>query len=270
MALVSQKVMDALKAIGLNLYERNIWIALLSKGSASVGELADISGVPRSRAYDILESLANKGFIVLQPTKPLKAIAIPPEEAIERVKKKVEESLRTQLERLEELKSSQVMKELVSLYKSGMKSVSPEEIVGALKGESVFHQLETMLKLANKKISILTTQEGLEFIAKNHLDLLKKAKEKGVEIKIVTTSSDTKIKDEIKALSGIAEIKIINEKELPIKGEFAIIDGKEFLMNIVNPREVSERVAIWTKSDHAAANMFEPIFNLMWERGKSI
>lgn len=269
MSLASQKVMDALKTIGLNLYERNIWIALLTKGVASVGELADLSGVPRSRAYDILESLANKGFIVLQPTKPLKAIAIPPEEALERVKKKMEENLKTQIERIEELKESQVMKELASLYKSGIKTVSPEEIVGTLKGESVFQQLESMLKVANKKISILTTQEGLEVIAKNQFELLKKAKERGVDIKIITTSSSNKIKDEIKNLCEIAKIRVINEKETPIKGEFAIVDGKEFLMNISNPQEISSKIAIWTKSDHAA-NFFEPIFNLMWEKSKEI
>lgn len=269
MPIVSQKVMDALKSIGLNLYERNIWIALLSKGSGSVGELADLSGVPRSRAYDILESLANKGFIVLQPTKPLKAIALPPEEAIERVKKRLEENFRTQIERLEELKNSQVMKDLVALYKSGMKSVSPEEIVGALRGESVFQQLESMIKVANKKINILTTQEGLSVLIRNHLDLLKKVKERGVEIKIVTTSSDNKLKEEIKNLSNIADIRIINERELPIKGEFAIIDGKEFLVNLANPEE-KEKIAIWTKSNHAASNLFEPIFNLMWERGKQV
>jgi len=185
MAIVSAKTMEALKSIGLNLYERNIWVALLSKGSASVGELAELSGVPRSRAYDILESLANKGFIVLQPTKPLKAVALPPEEALERAKVKIEENMRRQIERIEELKSSQVMKELVNLYKTGIKTISPEKIVGALKGRLVFQQLESMIKLANKKISIVTTEEGLSNLLKNYYNVLKKAKEKGVEIKIV-------------------------------------------------------------------------------------
>ncbi|MEM5815346.1 MAG: helix-turn-helix domain-containing protein [Candidatus Aenigmatarchaeota archaeon] len=270
MTIVSQKVMDALKSIGLNLYERKIWVALLSKGSASVGELAELSGVPRSRAYDILESLANQGFIVLQPTKPLKAIALPPEEALERAKKKMEENLKTQIERIEELKNSQIMKELTSLYKSGIKTISPEEIVGALKGESVFQQLETMFKFANKKISIVTTQEGLNNLLKNYFNILRKAKERGVEIKIVTTLGENKPKEELKTLSEIAEIKVINEKESSIKGEFAIVDGKEVLLNLVNPEKTTENIAIWTKSDHAASNLLGPLFDLMWERGRSI
>ncbi len=41
----------------LNIYEAKIWAALLTKGVASASELADISGVPRSRSYDVLETL---------------------------------------------------------------------------------------------------------------------------------------------------------------------------------------------------------------------
>jgi len=270
MAIISSKTMEALKSIGLNLYERNIWVALLSKGSASVGELAELSGVPRSRAYDILESLANKGFIVLQPTKPLKAVALPPEEALEKAKAKIEENMKRQIERIEELKGSQIMKELATLYKTGIRTISPEEIVGALKGRLVFQQLESMIKLANKKISIVTTEEGLSNILRNYYNVLKKAKEKGVEIKIVTSTSENKLKDELRSLTNIAEIKIINEKEVPIKGEFAVVDGKEVLMNLAESEKVEESLAIWTKSDHTASRLLEPIFNLMWEKGKSV
>jgi len=44
----------------LNIYETKVWLALLGKGSASAGEIATISGVPRSRTYDVLESLEKK------------------------------------------------------------------------------------------------------------------------------------------------------------------------------------------------------------------
>ena len=45
----------------LNEYEVKIWTALLSKGVATAGELAEISNVPRSRSYDVLESLEKRG-----------------------------------------------------------------------------------------------------------------------------------------------------------------------------------------------------------------
>ena len=75
------------KIFDLNLYEVKVWTALLSRGTSTAGELSSISDVPRSRTYDILESLEKKGFIILKLGKPIKFIALKPEEVIERVKK---------------------------------------------------------------------------------------------------------------------------------------------------------------------------------------
>src|SRR3989339_520728 len=50
----------------LNIYETKVWLALLGKGIASAGEVASISRVPRSRTYDVLESLEKKGFAIVK------------------------------------------------------------------------------------------------------------------------------------------------------------------------------------------------------------
>src|SRR5210317_2470663 len=82
---------------GLNLYEVKIWAALLSRGVSTAGELSDIANVPRSRSYDVLESLEKKGFAITKLGKPIKYIAVPPEEVLERVKKKVLEDSEKQV-----------------------------------------------------------------------------------------------------------------------------------------------------------------------------
>ena len=64
--------LDALKSIGLNLYERKIFVSLLTKGVATAAEVSEMANVPRSRSYDVLESLAEKGFVLVQPSKPIK------------------------------------------------------------------------------------------------------------------------------------------------------------------------------------------------------
>ena len=53
----------------LNIYESKVWVALISKSIASVGEIAEISGVPRSRVYDVLESLEKKGRAKKRPSE---------------------------------------------------------------------------------------------------------------------------------------------------------------------------------------------------------
>ena len=70
----------------LNIYETKVWIALLSKGIASAGEIAAISGVPRSRTYDVLESLEKRGFAIIKIGKPVKYIAVKPTEVLEKMK----------------------------------------------------------------------------------------------------------------------------------------------------------------------------------------
>ena len=74
---------------GLNIYEGKTWLALLSKGAASAGEIAELSGVPRSRTYDVLESLEKQGFVIQKLDKPVKYLAVKPDSVIEKLKSQV-------------------------------------------------------------------------------------------------------------------------------------------------------------------------------------
>ena len=270
--LASLKVMDALKGIGLNLYERRLWVALLARGTSTAGELSEIANVPRSRTYDILQSLAEKGFVVVQTSKPIKYVAVAPEESLERVKKKLEEDVRTVQQRIEELKESAVMRELSEIYQKGMKIISPEDLTGALKGKySVEQQMSLMFKDADKNINIITNSEGLEDLFSSHFDLLRKAKERGVNIKIAATLP-SKLSNNLKSFKSIAEIRNINKKEFPLGGKFFIVDDKEMLFPLTNPKEVhsTQSMAIWSKSNYAASNVLNPLFELVWSRGKTL
>lgn len=272
MVLASIKVMDALKGIGLNLYERRLWIALLARGTSTAGELSEIANVPRSRSYDILQSLVDKGFVIVQTAKPIRYVAIKPEEALERAKKKMEENIKEMQGRIDDLKASPVMKEMSEIFTKGLKLVAPEEITGALKGKySVGQQMNLMFKEAKQKISIVTTSEGLKDLFENHIDILKKAKDRGVDIKIATVNAD-KSADSIRALDDVAEIRSVNEKDAPLSGRFAIVDGKELILSLTDMKDVhsTQDLALWSKSEHAAGNVLEPLFKLVWNHSKTV
>ena len=268
--LASQEVMDALKAIGLNLYERKLWVALLAKGTATAGELSEMTGVPRSRTYDVLQSLADKGFVVIQTSKPLRYVAIPPEEALEKAKAKLREKMEEMIKRIDRLKSSNVMSELNSLFERGLQLITPEEMTGALRGKySVMQQLDTMIKNAKESINIITTQEGLNEILMNHLDALRSAKERGVKIKIATVPSES-ASEAIKALSGAAEIRVVPQDEIPISGRVFVVDGQQFIFGLTEKVHATQDLAIWSKSPHAATGVIQPLFELLWKHAKPI
>jgi sugar-specific transcriptional regulator TrmB len=189
--LASSEVMDALKSIGLNLYERKLWVALLAKGVATAGELSAVANVPRSRSYDVLQTLADKGFVVIQTSKPLKYVAVAPEEALEKSKEKLRETFEREISRIERLKSSDIMNELQEVHQKGLQLVLPEDLTGSLKGRySVLQQMDTMLRNASSSVSIVTTPAGLNELYENQLNLLKKLKERGVDIKIATKQDE--------------------------------------------------------------------------------
>src|SRR3989338_5640789 len=132
--IVQKEFINKLKDFGLNSYEAKLWVALLSRGLSTAGELSDISNVPRSRAYDVLESLEKKGFIIVKLGKPIKYIAVPPSEVLDRVKKKIGEESAQRTEMLDKLKDSETLTELSSLHTTGVELVDPTDKSGSFRG----------------------------------------------------------------------------------------------------------------------------------------
>ncbi|MCD6381414.1 MAG: TrmB family transcriptional regulator [Candidatus Aenigmarchaeota archaeon] len=271
---VKQSVMDSLKAIGLNLYERKLWIALLSKGTATAGELADLSNVPRSRCYDVLESLADKGFVIIQPAKPMRYVAVKPKEAIERAKARLKQKTEEILERLDRLKNSEVMKDLESIYSESIKVVKPEDLSGALRGrDALMEQVGTLLSNAKKSVVAITTEQGFQDFYERYDKMLKRASNKGVKIKIAVPVSK-KIQPTVKELAKIAEIRDISNVQSVGKNptRFFAIDGKHFVMSLTNDEKTKphEDIGFWAQSDHVAGEFFDSVFKLLWTQGKKI
>jgi len=119
--IVKEEFLKRLRAdFDLNIYEVKIWTALLCRGLATAGELSDISQIPRSRSYDVLDSLEKKGFVMMKLGKPIRYIAIEPNEIIRRVKDKIKEKSESRMVSLEKIKKEEIFDELELLYKQGI------------------------------------------------------------------------------------------------------------------------------------------------------
>ncbi|MBU5557910.1 MAG: helix-turn-helix domain-containing protein [Candidatus Aenigmatarchaeota archaeon] len=264
--VVPQAVFDALKSIGLNLYERKLWVALLGRGTATAGELSSLAKVPHSRTYDVLESLAEKGFVLIQTTKPIKYVAIAPSEALERAKKKIKEDADIAINRLTSMQSSPAMKELERIFKHGVTMVEPGELTGSLKGRNAMHnQLETIFKGAKSHVSILTSAEGLSEIHNRHADVLKKLASKGVKIRIAAPVNKEN-SAMVEALKSFADVKKISESKSV--GRFVLVDGTHLIIALTNEKDVhpTQDLALWTQSDHVAGSTIGPMFEAMWAK----
>lgn len=70
---------ELLQRVGLNKYESEAYVALLSEGPLTGYELGKRSSVPLSKSYEILERLSRRGLALVQPGDPPRYAAERPE-----------------------------------------------------------------------------------------------------------------------------------------------------------------------------------------------
>lgn len=255
------------KIFDLNLYEVKIWTALLSRGTSTAGELSNISDVPRSRTYDILESLEKKGFIIMKLGKPIKFVALKPEEVVERVKKNLMRTAQERTKRLEKLKEDEVLNELKTIFDKGIKFVEPTDLSGSLKGrQNLYNHLDMMVREAENTITIVTTEEGINRKMEVLMPSLEKCKKRGVKIRIAApiTKNNLKIAKDFKK---VAEVRNIEK----IKARFVLIDSNQLMFMLLDDEKFHPNydIGVWINTEFFAQAL-EQLFDLAWKDMKVV
>ena len=266
--IVKEEFLSRLRKIfDLNLYEVRVWTALLSRGVSTAGELSSISDVPRSRTYDILESLEKKGFIVMKLGKPIKFVALKPEEVIERVKRNLAKDAQERSKRLETLKGDEVLKELTTLFTTGVKYVEPSDLSGSLRGrQNIYNHMDMMIRDAEKSVTIVTTAEGLNRKLEALMPSLEAARRRKVAIKIAAPITQENLKV-AKELSKVAEVRNLEG----LKARFAIVDSTQVMFMLLDDEKIHPNydIGVWINTEFFAKTL-ENMFDAAWQRFKSV
>lgn len=266
--IVKEEFLSRLRKIfDLNLYEVKVWTALLSRGTSTAGELSNISDVPRSRTYDILESLEKRGFIIMKLGKPIKFVALKPNEVIERAKKNLVFDAQEKSKRLEKLKDDSVLEELNSLFTEGVKYVEPSDLSGSLRGrQNMYNHLDMMVREASKTVTIITTAEGLNRKMEALMPSFMKAKKRGVVVRIAAEINANNIRV-AKELEKVAEVRDVEG----FKARFGIIDGEQLMFMLLDDSQVhpSYDVGVWISTPFFAQAM-EKMFEMAWNNFKPL
>lgn len=256
------------KIFDLNLYEVKVWTALLSRGTSTAGELSSISDVPRSRTYDILESLEKKGFILMKLGKPIKFVALKPEEVVERVKKNLVKYARERTERLEKLHGDDVLEELNSLFTKGVQFVEPSDLSGSLKGrQNLYNHMDMMIRGAEKSITIVTTKEGLNRKYEALFPAMEKCKKRGVKIRIAVPVDNSNIKI-AREFKKVAEVRDIEAK---VKARIILVDSSQLMFMLLDDEKFHPNydVGIWINTEFFAKAL-EQMFEIAWKELKPV
>jgi len=258
--IVKPELIKKLKGyFDLNIYETKVWLALLSKGISSAGEIAEISSVPRSRTYDVLESLEKRGFVIQKLGKPVKYIAVKPEIVIQKLKNNTTQEAEEKISTLSTLKETSEYKELQELHRTGIEPIKNHELSTSIKGRSnLYLQMKSVMDTASRTIHLSSSAFELVKKQKMFKDTFTKLKKRNVDIMVMIGDDES----EAKKLSKKLGVKI---KSKPIHARFVIVDKAELIFTI-KPTSVHEDFdyGVWINSPFFTSSLAY-MFEIAWK-----
>ncbi len=144
-------------------YETEAYITILEHGSLTASEIADKTDIPQPRVYDTVRSLADIGLVELHESRPMRVVAIDPEEAFTQVRSTLDDLVAGLAERYVTPARND---EVVSLVKSR---------------QTIFRYIEEVIAAAEYELVLALTPDLLA----RYEELLVEKREAGVAIELL-------------------------------------------------------------------------------------
>lgn len=215
-----------LNKIGLTDAEAKVYLALLQHGNLSGYEASKLAGVPRSKIYNLLESLINKGFILYtQYETNNKYSALPMSEVADKVKHETEDVLENLTEKLGILPQRTNM----------------DYIWHIRSNENVFAKCREIIKRTDKELLLQVWKEDLHHIMDDLLTLEKQGLRVGIVFFNMSDEEDIPFKN-------YCLHKMEEEKKEEMGGRWITLvsDMKEVVFGQIITDKIAE--VIWTES----------------------
>lgn len=173
------KLVEVLKNLGLSDYEAKALIALLSKGTLTAKEVSELSGIPRTSVYDVMDSLLSKG-LVESYGKPMKFKAVSANDVISVLSRGFNENIQYLKRELPKIEAEEV--DIIRVYRGEMVleklrefvQEAKEEIIGVLSYipdsvAEILKKAECRVVLISSNASIVEKAESYEFKRKKEV-----------------------------------------------------------------------------------------------------
>ena len=254
--------------LGLTDYESKGYLSMLSKQTFTASELSKISGIPRTRAYEVLQRLVQKGICVEILGKIKKYTAVPPEIAISRLLEyqKAEFTIKENL-------AKSVFPILKKQYTENITNQDPLDYIKLYREPNqVSQQYINLIADSQREILVFTKppfSKSADRLKQQNTEEIKAIKRNVTykalyEIDINDKNTVWKFKQINSVAKAGGESRII--EELPLK--MAIFDERKVIFAMEDYHPTKNLYTSLVIEHRALAKSLKIIFNTLWHKSQ--
>lgn len=273
---MSEDEADLFESLDLREYETQALRELLTLGRSTAPNLAEATGIPRARIYEVLDTLADSGFVEVIPGRPKEYQAKHPSEILDRAIENERQDYETYREDVESVRT-EFVSTFGPVFERASEDVTPTEDLFHVVDVGDPSETETrqLYHEAEQAVSVLTKSFA-------YLDSIRPAFEealdRGVEIRVLmldptllepdNRDRQADIYAELTESYPDVAIRFSHEK-LPIRGTVAdpsmdYESGTAILLVEEKDIPLSMRQAAVTENGSFVAGL-QRMFDLIWE-----
>ena len=254
---------ERLVRLGLTQYEARAYIALVRRDGSSPAEVARLAGVPRSRIYDVIESLVAKRMAEQRPAaRTVKYVATEPAQAIDAL-------VATHQARLRELEADAeaVRTELEPAFLEGSAHSDPLDYVELIRSpEGIAKRFNELQRSVSEEMLVFSKMPAAVPIVENvtGLDLARRHDLRSVY--------EFSLLDDPDSREGVQRFIAAGEKvrfvaEVPMK--LGIIDQRTVMFAMADPVAGDGELTTLVIENVQLARCLKIVFEQVWSEGIS-
>jgi len=255
-----EEYLKRLVEVGLLPREARVYLALLNKNRFTATEIAQVSGIPRQKIYEILDNLIKKGICVEKVGKVKRYKAVEPE-SVFRV-------LIGQYKEKEKL-ALVLSNDLSVLYEKNREKFDPLEYIKVLKDRKQIYERWMFLEREAKQEILAFTKAPYTISFTDNVEEINTLN-KGVKIRSIYENKDIIKEEYAKTMSSWVsageEARIV--EELPMK--MAIFDEKITILALNDPVSLKPSITTMIINHSSFAKAQKYVFESIWEKAMTI
>ncbi len=260
-----ETALKTLEVLGLSNSQAKIYLTLIRLGSATVGRVANSSGVRREDVYRALPSLEKLGLIEKNLGAPSKISVVPLETALAALVKRQQDEANEKISDLLRKKD-----QLLENWKTVTREPAAEESAqfSLLQGRNATAvKAETLIKNSREGIDYLVLKRQMGHFLSSYEDLLKRALKRGVVIRIITElpGESGELPVFMSGLLSSGGISLRCVESVPI--HVGIYDKKEVLADTSAEASFEHGPALYSRN-RPMVQALEKVFDDLWDASK--